>query len=59
MNKITNNLKYTNPSIIPRNHVVEKAINMAVNNDFKLLDELINLLEKNLMMKHSNKDFFI
>ena len=58
INKITNNLKYTNPSIIPRNHVVEKAINMAVNNDFKLLDELINLLEKPYD-EHSNKDFYL
>ena len=33
--------------IIPRNHVVEKVINTAVNDEnFKPLDELVYLLEK-------------
>ena len=39
--------KKTNPSIIPRNHIVENVINAAVDkNNYKPLDELVFLLEK-------------
>ena len=45
--KIIINLKKTNPSIIPRNHIVENVINAAVDkNNYKPLDELVFLLEK-------------
>ena len=36
--------------IIPRNHVVEKVINTAVNDEFKPLDELVYLLENHTMI---------
>ena len=47
IDEIIVNLKKVNPLIIPRNHVVEKVINTAVNDEnFKPLDELVYLLEK-------------
>ena len=52
-------LKKTNPSVIPRNHVVENVINMAVyKNDFTKFEELISLL-KNPYDDYYNKQYFV
>ena len=52
-------LKKTNPSVIPRNHVVENVINMAVyKNDFTKFEELISLLE-NPYDDYYNKQYFV
>ena len=46
VNKIMVFLKKTNPSVIPRNHVVENVINMVINNDdMNPFEELMDLLK--------------
>lgn len=40
-------MKNSNPSVIPRNHRVEEALNAAVNNgDYSVMERLINVLSK-------------
>ena len=57
IDKIISNLKLTNPSIIPRNHIVERAINLALKQDFSTLYELINLLERPYD-EYSDREFY-
>ena len=52
VNRIMVFLKKTNPSVIPRNHVVEKVINMVINNDdMNSFEELIDLLINKFSLK--------
>ena len=45
--KILNKMKSKNPLVIPRNHLVEKAINKAVEKcDFSMVNDLIEVLKK-------------
>ena len=40
-------MKNKNPLVIPRNHLVEKAINMAVEKcDFSMVNDLVEVLKK-------------
>ncbi|RDU22923.1 protein adenylyltransferase SelO [Anaerosacchariphilus polymeriproducens] len=38
-------MKKSNPSVIPRNHHVEAALDAAQNNDFSLMEKLLHVLE--------------
>ena len=38
-------VKYSNPMIVPRNHVVEKVLNESANGNFKNLNKFISLLK--------------
>ena len=59
VNKIMVFLKKTNPSVIPRNHVVENVINMVINNDdMNSFEELMDLL-KNPYDDYDNKQHLI
>ena len=45
--KISNKMKNKNPLVIPRNHLVEKAINKAVEKcDFSMVNDLVKVLKK-------------
>ena len=45
--KISNKMKNKNPLVIPRNHLVEKAINKAVEKcDFSMVNDLVEVLKK-------------
>ena len=45
--KISNKMKSKNPLVIPRNHLVEKAINKAVEKcDFSMVNDLVEVLKK-------------
>ncbi len=45
--KISNKMKTKNPLVIPRNHLVEKAINEAVEkSNFSMVDDLVEVLKK-------------
>ena len=39
-------MRSVNPLVIPRNHKVEEALNLANHNNFKLLNELLEILSK-------------
>lgn len=57
---IIERLNKANPFIIPRNHLIEKAINAAENGDFSLFHELYNALqnpfeENNVEFSHPPK----
>ena len=45
--QISNKMKNKNPLVIPRNHLVEKAINKAVEkSDFSMVNDLVEVLKK-------------
>ncbi len=45
--KISNKMKTKNPLVIPRNHLVEKAINEAVEkSNFSMVDDIIEILKR-------------
>jgi uncharacterized protein YdiU (UPF0061 family) len=51
-------MKKSNPSIIPRNHIVEEALNKAAKqNDFSLYNEILEKVQKpfDYLIKHENK----
>ncbi len=48
-------MKKSNPSLIPRNHIVENVLKMAEQNDLKPLNELLKLVKKPYE-KHTNID---
>jgi serine/tyrosine/threonine adenylyltransferase len=45
LNKKIKKPEYSNPMIIPRNHIVEKVLNESANGNFKNLNKLISLLK--------------
>ena len=45
LNKKTKKPKYSNPKIVPRNHIVEKVLNESANGNFKNLNKFISLLK--------------
>jgi len=45
LNKKTKKPKYSNPKIVPRNHIVEKVLNESTNGNFKNLNKFISLLK--------------
>jgi uncharacterized protein YdiU (UPF0061 family) len=50
-------MKKSNPSIIPRNHIVEEALNKAAKqNDFSLYNEILEKVQKpfDYLIKHEN-----
>ena len=46
LNKKIKKNKYSNPKIVPRNHIVEKVLNESTNGNFKNLNKFISLLKK-------------
>ena len=46
LNKKIKKTKYSNPKIVPRNHIVEKVLNESTNGNFKNLNKFISLLKK-------------
>lgn len=47
----------SNPSIIPRNHHVEAALNAATNGDFSLMEKLLHALELPFSYTKEQKEF--
>ncbi len=45
LNKKIEKPKYSNPIIVPRNHIVEKVLNESANGNFKNINKFISLLE--------------
>ena len=45
LNKKIKKPKYSNPKIVPRNHIVEKVLNESANGNFKNLNKFISLLK--------------
>ena len=45
LNKKIKKSKYSNPMIVPRNHIVEKVLNESANGNFKNINKFISLLE--------------
>ena len=45
LNKKIKKTKYSNPKIVPRNHIVEKVLNESTNGNFKNLNKFITLLK--------------
>ncbi|MDB4860676.1 YdiU family protein [Alphaproteobacteria bacterium] len=45
LNKKIKKPKYSNPKIVPRNHIVEKVLNESTNGNFKNLNKFISLLK--------------
>ena len=46
LNKKIKKNKYSNPKIVPRNHIVDKVLNESTNGNFKNLNKFISLLKK-------------
>jgi len=46
MKKSLELMKVTNPTIIPRNHKVEEALSAATEGNYKILNELLNIMKK-------------
>jgi len=51
-------MQNNNPSVIPRNHKVEEALNAANNNDnFEPMQNLLDVLKKPYDHTKNNKDY--
>ena len=57
--EIMKKMEFSNPYIIPRNHLVEEAIDFANNNDFLNFSKLFNLLSKPYSFKEENHRYYI
>ena len=57
--EICKNLEICNPYIIPRNHLVEEAINFANKNDFSKFLKLFNLLSHPYSFNEENHTYYI
>ena len=57
--EIMKKMEFSNPYIIPRNHLVEEAIDFANNNDFLNFSKLFNLLSKPYSFEEANHRYYI
>lgn len=48
-------MKAVNPAVIPRNHIVEEALNAAENNDFSKVKDLMEVLKQPYSDNHEEK----
>ena len=50
-------MKKNNPTVIPRNHKVEEALEAANNNDLSLIKKLLSILNKPYDNQHDIEDY--
>ena len=55
--KIVKDMNSINPCYIPRNHIIEEALNNAVNNDMSKINELLEIFKNPYKKQNISEDY--
>ena len=55
--KIAKDMNCINPCYIPRNHIIEEALNNAVNNDMSKINKLLEIFENPYKKQNISEDY--